>query len=306
MTEHTSSTGSSAQAESSAPIVHEFTASGPVHATIQNLRGDVEVRAEQGSTVRVELIPHGEAGRELAEEMTIRFEDGRLFVDAPHEGMQSFGGSFSELLRGSSRDSAGTSWRDTLSAGLRTARRGLEGLAGSLQIMVVIPQGSHVVVHDGAGDVRVLGELAEVEARSGVGDLSLERGGTQSTKLTTGTGDIAVGPCAGTLTATTGTGDVELARTDGRVSATTGVGDVRVGSAVSGHLGVRTGVGDVIIHVAAGTAAHLDLATGLGERDVRLTPADGAGTAERTLEIQAKSGTGDLRVLRADPTPQGR
>ncbi|APX33768.1 hypothetical protein BH708_14805 [Brachybacterium sp. P6-10-X1] len=58
--------------------------------------------------------------------------------------------------------------------------------------------------------------------------------------------------------------------------------------------------GDVTIRVAQGTTAHLELATGFGDRDVQLTPVDSAGAAERTLEIEAKTGKGDLRVLRAD------
>jgi hypothetical protein len=55
--------------------------------------------------------------------------------------------------------------------------------------------------------------------------------------------------------------------------------------------------------VLPGTAARVDLATGLGDRDVRLTPADGAGEAERTLVIEGRTAKGDLRVLRAEPEP---
>lgn len=304
MTDHTARTGASPSAEEPRPIVHEFTATRPIDATVQNLRGDLIVRAEPGTAVRVELTPRGDAGRELAQEMQIRFESDRLFVDAPSEGAQVFGGSMSDLLRGLGGESGGTTWSDRLAAGLRSARRGIEGLAGALDITVLVPAGSRVVLHDGAGDVRVHGALATIEARTGAGDLTLCRGGEESTRLTTGTGNITAGPFSGTLSATTGTGDVALEESTGRASITTGVGDVLVRSAVSGHLGIRAGLGDVRIHVAAGTATHLDLATGLGDRDVQLTPTDGAGAAERTLEVEAKTGKGDLRVLRAEPVPQ--
>lgn len=294
----------SSAADGPGPIVHEFTATGPIDATIQNLRGDVVLRAEHGTAVRVELRPRGEAGRELVERMGVRFEADRLFVDAPSESAQLFGGSMADLLRGLGDESGGTSWSDRLATGLRSARRGVEGLAGALDVTVLVPRGSRVVLHDGAGDVRVHGVLDQVEARTGAGDLSVERGGEASTRLTTGTGDIIIGPTTGSLSATTGTGDVVLERSAGRTSITTGVGDVRVRSAHSGHLSVRSGLGDITLHVAPGTATHLDLATGLGDRDVRLTPTDGASEAERTLEVEARAGKGDLRVLRAEPTPQ--
>lgn len=303
MSEGTTWAGSAPVAGDSGPIVHEHTAAGPVDATIQNLRGDIVVRAEHGTAVRVELRPHGAAGRELAQRMRVRFEDERLFVDAPADGAQAFGGSVTDMLRGLTGESAGGSWSDRLSAGLRSALRGAEGFTGTLDITVLVPHGSRLVLHDGAGDVRVHGVLERIEARTGVGDLDLGRGGEEDTRLTTGTGDISVGPWAGSLSATTGTGDIELAESAGRASLTTGVGDVHVRRALSGELRIRAGLGDATIRVASGTATHLDLATGLGDRDVRLTPADGAGAAERTLEVEARTGKGDLRVLRAEEEP---
>ncbi|WP_151904783.1 DUF4097 family beta strand repeat-containing protein [Brachybacterium ginsengisoli] len=286
-------------------VVHEFSATGPIDAAIQGLRGDIVVRAEHGTAVRVELTPHGQDGRELVREMRVRFESGRLSIDTASDAAHAIGDSVSSMLRGLGRDDDGTSWADRLATGLRSATRGVRGLAGSLDITVLVPHGSGVMVHGGAGDVRVHGVLDRVEVRAGAGDITLHRGAEQETRLTTGAGDIAVGPTTGLLSVTTGPGDVVLEEISGRTSVTTGVGDVEVRRAVSGHLAVRTGLGDVTIRVAPGTAARVDLATGLGDRDVQLTPTDGAGDAERTLEIEARSGKGDLRVMRADPVPQG-
>ncbi|MGP9538190.1 DUF4097 family beta strand repeat-containing protein [Brachybacterium sp. AOP43-C2-M15] len=315
------STPSDRSSQDAGPTVHEFTAAGPIDANIQNLRGSVTLRAEQGTAVRVELRPHGAAGRELVERMRIRFDGDRLTVDAPAEEAQRFGGSLSDLFSGSSR---GGSWSDRLAEGVRSALRGAEGLVGEIDLVVVVPAGSRVVLHDGAGDVTVRGALARLEARTGTGSLSLERGAEEVSRLTTGTGDIAVGPAPGAITATTGTGDIllgpaattvaattgtgriDLARTGDAVSATTGAGDILIRRADSGTVRARSGLGDVTIRVAPGTAAHLDLATGFGDRDVRLTPADGAGGAERTLEIEARSGKGDLHVLRAESEPSAR
>lgn len=291
-------TPGSASDQAALPLIHEFIAAGPIDLNIQNLRGGITLRAELGTTVRVELSPHGEAARQLVERMTVRFTEERLVVDVPSEGFGHVGADVGGFFR-SFGTGNGASLSDRIAVGVRSLVRGAEGLGGQLDITVVVPTGSRAVVGDGAGDVRIAGGLGRLEARTGAGELTVERGADQRNRLTTGTGNIRVGASTGDLTATTGTGDVLLDRIDGHVAATAGVGDVLVRHAGSGHLTARTGLGDVTVHVAPGTAARLDLATGLGSRDVQLTPADGAGAAERTVEIEAKSGKGDLRILRA-------
>lgn len=332
MSEHTApEQHTSEQSAPLDPIVHEFVASGPIDANIQNLRGDIALRAEPGTAVRIELRPADEAGRELAQRMRVRFDQERLTVDAPADEAQRFG----DLVMGLGRGTG--SWGEKISRGLRSAARGVAGLTGQLDLVIVVPARSRLVVHAGAGDVVVTGALARLEARTGAGDIALEHGAEEESRLTTGTGDITVGaaagdvhattglgditlapvtgavrattgtgdivlaPVGGRIGATTGTGDVDLAELDGEATVTTGVGGISIRRARSGHLHARSGLGDVTVRVAPGTAARVDLATGLGERDVRLTPTDGAGTAERTLVIEGRTAKGDLRVLRAEP-----
>ncbi|MGP5078404.1 DUF4097 family beta strand repeat-containing protein [Brachybacterium alimentarium] len=286
-------------AGTAAPLVHEFTASGPVDVNVQNLRGAITLRAEHGTAVRVELDPHGAAAQQILERLTVRFEHDHLVVDIRSDEFGRVGADLSGFFR-SFGSGDRSPFSDRLAEGVRSLVRSAEGLAGELGITVVVPSGSRAVLSDGAGDVRVLGALARLEARTGAGEVHLERGAAESTRLSTGTGHLTVGPSAGDLSAKTGAGDVLLEQADGHVSITTGAGDVTVRRARSGHLTARTGLGDMTFHVSPGTATRLDLATGLGDRDVQLDPADGAGQAERTLEIEAKSGKGDLRVLRAE------
>lgn len=282
------------------PTVHEFTADGPIDLTIQNLRGDVTVRAEPTTSIRVTLTPRGRAAEELVERMSVRFTGARLTVDPPADEAGYISTGFGDFFRAFGTGEGRTSWADRLADGMRSLVRGAEGLAGELAIEVVVPTDSRAVVSTGIGDVRVAGALARLEVKSGTGDLRIERGAAESTRLTTGTGDIEVsGPATGTLSTHTGTGDITLDQTDGEAEAVTGVGDITVARARSGQLSMRTGLGDIEVRIAPGTATRLDLATGFGERDVRLTPADGADGAERTLEVEAKSSKGDLRILRA-------
>lgn len=282
------------------PRVHEFTADGPIDATIQNLRGAVTVRAEEVTAVTVTLTPRGKAGRELIERMAVRCADGRLTVDVPAGEADHLSTGLGDLLRGFGAGESGSSWADRLAGGVRNLVRGAEGLVGELAIDVVVPAGSSAIASTGAGDVGVGGDLARLEVKSGAGDLRIERSADHRTRLTTGTGNIVVdGPATGDLSVHSGAGDVTLQRTDGQVEVFTGVGDITVTCARSGRLSARTGLGDTEVRVASGTAARLDLATGFGDRDVQLTPTDGAGAAERTLEIDVKSSKGDLRVVRA-------
>lgn len=282
------------------PTLHEFTADGPIDLNIQNLRGDVTVRAEHTTSIQVTLTPRGKAAEELVERMTVRFAHGRLTVDPPAGEAGYISTGFGDFFRAFGAGEGRTSWADRLADGVRSLVRGAEGLAGELAIEVVVPAGSRAVVSTGIGDVRVLGSLARLEVKSGTGDMHIGRGAEESTRLTTGTGDIEVdGPATGTLRTHTGTGDITLQQTDGEVEVFAGVGDITVTRARSGVLSTRTGLGDIEVRIAPGTATRLDLATGFGERDVRLTPADGAAGAERTLEVEAKSSKGDLRILRA-------
>lgn len=282
------------------PSVYEFPADGPIDLDIQNLRGGVTVRAEHATAATVTLTPHGTAARELIKRIAIRFANDRLTVDVPATEEAHLSTGLGDLLRSFGAGEAGSSWSDRLADGVRHLVRGAEGLVGELDIDVVVPAGSRAAVSTGVGTVRAGGTLSRLELKTGAGDLHLERGADHSTRLTTGAGDIVVdGPTAADVSVHTGTGDVTLQRTDGAVEVFTGLGDILVTCARSGQLSARSGMGDIEVRVASGTAAQLDLATGLGDRDVQLTPTDGAGAAERTLEIDAKASKGDLRILRA-------
>lgn len=295
---------------------YAFTAAGPIDLSVQNLNGAITLRAEHGTAVRVELTPHGKAAQELAERTTISFEQDRLDVDVPGDEFRQSGGDLGDIFR--AFGSGGAPLSDRLAEGVRSLVRGAESFGGELDITVVVPTGSRAVLAHGTGEITVAGELHTLDARLGTGSLSVDRGAEERSRLTTGTGDIHVGPAPGDVVARTGTGDVHLGRATGfasvttgtgevdiqeltgEASVTTGVGDIAVRRAASGRFTARSGLGDVAIHVAPGTAVRLELATGFGDRDVQLDPADGAGAAERTLEIEARTGKGDLRVLRAD------
>lgn len=278
-----------------APLVHAFTADGPIDLTVQHLRGNLRVRAEHGPEVRVELRPHGQAGRELASRMRVDFTGEHLRVSAPADEAGAVGSSFGELFRGpeltaaagtagasgAERAGAAAGFTDRLGAALRTLVRSAGEIGSALDVEIVVPAQSRAVISVGVGDIRLSGPFARADLKGGTGDVELAEAGG-SARLITGTGDVSVGTLRGQATATTGTGSVRVRRAE------------------RGTLRTRTGVGEIEVRVLEGTATRLDLATGLGRRTVELTPAAQDPEAERTLEIEARAGTGDIRILRAE------
>jgi hypothetical protein len=62
---------------------------------------------------------------------------------------------------------------------------------------------------------------------------------------------------------------------------------------------VQTGSGEVVVGIAEGTAAQLDLRTGSGDVRNSLTPSDGPADGDETLVVHARTGSGDVIVARA-------
>ncbi|HET7664803.1 MAG TPA: hypothetical protein VFK56_01695, partial [Mycobacterium sp.] len=79
----------------------------------------------------------------------------------------------------------------------------------------------------------------------------------------------------------------------------TASGDVTVATAVNGGVSVRTASGQVVVGIAEGTAARLDLRTGSGEVRNSLAPSDGPAAGDQTLAVHARTGSGDIVIQRA-------
>jgi DUF4097 and DUF4098 domain-containing protein YvlB len=138
--------------------------------------------------------------------------------------------------------------------------------------------------------------------------------------VTTGSGDVELGPVSGRTRVRTGSGQVSVAATGGPGEIRASSGTVSVGE-VAGDLGVRTGSGDVVI--ADARSGHLDLTSGSGGLRIAVHPGVGAeldltsgsGRASSDLEVTAvaperpatlqvhgRTGSGDVLVTRAAVT----
>jgi hypothetical protein len=276
-----------------------FDTTGPITLKAELLVGDLTLTVGDGPTTTVRLHPHGKHGAEIAEKFTVEAHGNDVSVLAP-----KLRDSFFSL-----------------------------GTKGSVDVEVELPASSTVDAKTGAGDVTAAGLLGEVRAATGAGDLTFHEVGSARLKsgsgditlqsasgdldARTGSGDITVGTGGGRLDLTSGSGDISLRRSDAAVKAKTGSGDVHIGASTGdlelttgtgdvsldgvhgGEVRARTGTGDVTIAVAHGVAAYLDLNTVTGDVDIDLEETSGPGDSEAQARLVVHSGSGDIRVKRA-------
>jgi hypothetical protein len=140
-------------------------------------------------------------------------------------------------------------------------------LAGSVEVTVQLPAGSHVKVTAAATELRAAGRLGDVTFDGAYGHIELDE--------------------AATLHLTATDGDVEIGRLGGPAHVTTQRGDIRVAEATRGTLTLNTRSGDIT--VGAGVSATLDAATPRG-RVTNTLKNDGTPA----LDVHATTTDGDI------------
>lgn len=165
------------------------------------------------------------------------------------------------------------------------------GIFGDQQIDmdIVVPAGSALVVRSGSADLRVTGEVAATKIKSGSGEVSLERV-TGIASIDTGSGDITLAEAGDQLKVRSGSGDFAADRLDGMTTISTGSGDIRVERAAAPVV-VKTGSGDLDI---AQADADVSMTTGSGDTVVRRFARG---------KITSKGASGDVRIGVPPGTP---
>lgn len=145
----------------------------------------------------------------------------------------------------------------------------LLGPAGSVEITIQLPTGSHIEAKTAAAELRGVGRL---------GDITFD-GAYRHTKI-----DEAAGV---RLTATDS--DIEIGRLTGPAQITTARGTIRITEAVTGTLELRTQSGNITVGAATGISAALDASTSYGR--INNTLKNDGTTA---LNIRATTSHGDI------------
>lgn len=279
-----------------------FETPGPIRLRVEVLVGDVRLHASESQATTVHLTPRGRGGEELVERFVVEQHGDEIAVLAPK---------------------------------LRDSFLGW-GTKGSVDVEVHLPERSEVDVRLGSGDLSATGVLGRVVVATGSGDLALDEfaGGELKSAsgdiaaravrgpllAKTGSGDVAIDAAAASVELISGSGDISVRRAESPLKAKTGSGDVVVGASVGdldiltgtgdidlqglhgGEVRAKTGTGDVVLGVVSGVAAFLDLNTVTGDVVVDLEGSSGPEDADATTSLTVNSGSGDIRVKRAQAT----
>jgi DUF4097 and DUF4098 domain-containing protein YvlB len=274
----------------------------PIAITVDVFLGNVKIVASDRTDTVVEVRPSDEAKTDdirAAKDTTIDFAAGMLTVKAP---------------RG---------WK------MYTPFSGNP----SIDVTIQAPTGSQL---RGTGSVaRFLagGELGQVELKTSVGDMQLEKAGpvelktsggnitvdhaTERMTVSTSTGivrvravegaatiknsngDSTVRDISGDLQVNAANGNITVDRARGAVTAKTANGNIRVADVTNGTLRLETSAGEIEIGIHPGSAAWLDVSAKNGAVQNLMTSAEQPADTDDTVKVYARNSFGNIIVRQA-------
>ena len=255
----------------------------PIQIRIELSAGSVRVRASERADTVVAVRPGNErksADVQAADQIRVEYADGRLAITSPRRPRLLFMGSMP-----------------------------------TLEIELLVPEGSGLEAALTAGDVDCEGRLGDVRIDNRYGDIRIERAAALHARTSAGDitvaqvdgdadagtsyGEIRIRDAAGALRLDSACGDITVECASSSVGATTKYGQVSVHQAGSGALDLATSYGKVEAGVREGTPAWLDLEAASGKVRNLLTPSDAPDGAEEPLRVRARTSYGDIVVRRA-------
>jgi hypothetical protein len=264
-----------------------FPLTGPINLQVRLGHGSVTVTAHDDlSEASVRLTPR-DPSSDILERMTVELRGPTLTVNAPHQG------GLADLVAGWKRD------RDAVDAEIDVP-------AGTA--LKIVTASADVIVRGRCGGADVTTGSATIEMATVDGDLRLRSGNASSRVQTvlgsvvvrSGAGDAHFGEVTGALRSGFGSGDLEVAVVRGTVRSRAGSGDARIGAAFA-DVDLASGSGGVSIGLPPGFAARLDVTTGAGQVQSELPIDDAARAGNTPISVRARTGTGDIRIFRAEP-----
>ncbi|MEU9996552.1 hypothetical protein [Streptomyces sp. NPDC050848] len=288
----------------------------PISAILELDAGTARITAGKRTDTVVEVLPRdGSEDNDVraVQQTQVTFSGGRLTVKTPKK-RSPFGKP--GAIEVSIELPAGSNVRGTTGMGGFFC----EGRLGE------------TVLRTGLGDLQ-LDEVAGANLRTDTGELRLARstgdievigagrieigtvGGTATVKNSNGTtaigevtgdlktnaanGDISVGIAHGSVGAKSANGRIEIGVAHSGVEASSANGGIRVGDVTRGRIDLRTSVGDLEVGIHEGTAAWLDLTPRFGTVRNSLGSASGPSDSDETVEVHARTTTGDIIITRA-------
>lgn len=193
---------------------------------------------------------------------------------------------------------------ETSDAGVRVREQKTFGTGGTPgEVIITIPvDTAQMELSVAQGDVDIAARGVDSKVKTGAGNIT----GTAfvDSEVKTGAGDVKIEEVEGS-DVKSGTGDIHIERVmvTKKCELKTGVGSINV-AAVTGaeppkSLKVKSGTGDVRVGIVEGTAAKLEVKTGLGQVKSELDEVASVAEVTSKVFLEAKSGVGDVTIVRA-------
>jgi DUF4097 and DUF4098 domain-containing protein YvlB len=285
-----------------------FDTPSPIAVTLDLYVADVRLAAADRADTVVEVRPSdpGKAADVKAAENTrVAYDDATRTLSItsrkPRSRFVNFSGKRPESIELLMQLPAGSAVRGEADLGDFQS----EGTLGTVTLKtglgaVHLAETGPLNLRNGAGAITVEGVAGPAEVHASSGDIRL---GTidGTAHVSTGNGKVRVGAVTGTATvkAANGSVSVDLALSD--ITAASANGEVRIGEVVRGTVSATSKNGSVEVGVREGSAAFLDLTTGVGRVYNELASADApqAGEQADTVEVHASTKLGDVTIRRA-------
>lgn len=280
-----------------------FATPEPISAVIETARGSVEIDAGDRDETIVEVLPNN-PGRsvdvEAAEQTTVEFSGGRLWVRSPKNQA-----GLKQLITGSPSIRVLIQLPEGSDLQVELASADLRGRGRLGTVRIETASGDSVLESTGplklggaSGDLLVDRVAGDVEVNTASGDVRIEEL-TGSGTIKVASGDARVGELSGDLRMSGASGDLRIERAAGHVSMNTASGDTTIMRAVSGSVQAEGASGSVVVGIPQGTAAWLDVRSLSGTVSNLLDAADGPDEATDTVEVHANTMSGGITIRRA-------
>jgi Putative adhesin len=154
-------------------------------------------------------------------------------------------------------------------------------------------------LRSGAGGVTVEGVSGSAEVHNGSSDIRI--GAVDgSADLSTGNGRVRIGVVTGPASIKASNGSVSVDRALSDITAASSNGAVQIGEVVRGTVSATSKNGSVEVGVREGSAAWVELNTGVGRVYNELAPSDAPEAGEQVdkVEVHASTALGDVTIRR--------
>lgn len=264
-----------------------FETAGPITLRARIAAGDIAVEASDAGETIVEFEPQNEAAERLIEEVRVEMRGEEVLIEVPEH-------------------------------------RGLFGHSPEFHLRVACPHGSTIEARTASADVRIRGQLGDVDVKTASGDIQADQADGE-TRLATASGDVELGSGRGPVSVSTASGDVVVGRAaaglranltsgdlsvdevEGGLTANTISGDVSVDAVGPGAIHVNTVSGDVCVGVRTGCDVWMDVRSLSGDTSSELETLDGPPADRSSLvELEISTVSGDVSIERAETAEQAR